>query len=163
MRVETTPGRGTSFTVLFPASSAPSSVATSEPDWEPGPGKGRTILVVDDEPAVREVVVNLLEEAGYRVLLASDGPEGVKTLQRHGRAVDLVLLDMTMPGLSGDEALEEMCRIQPTVRVLLSSGYTRPDTADRFPAQNLAGFIQKPYGADELSRKIAAALAEPRS
>jgi PAS domain S-box-containing protein len=163
MRVESAPGRGTRFTVLFPASAVASVVAPAEAESESGARVGATILVVDDEPAVREVALGLLEAAGYRVVLAADGHEGVEALRKHGRGIDLVLLDMTMPGLSGEEALEEMRKVEPGVRVLLSSGYTEPDTGDRFSARNLAGFIQKPYGIRELRRKVETALADLRS
>jgi CheY-like chemotaxis protein len=162
LRVDSTPGRGTTFTVLFPVSTEPSSAVASEPDAEPGPRDRATILVVDDEPAVRGVAQGLLEEVGHRVFLAADGLEGVEVLRKHGIAIDLVILDMTMPGLSGEEALEEMRKVDPGVRVLLSSGYAEADTADRFAAENLAGFIQKPYGLDELNRKVAAALGVRR-
>jgi CheY-like chemotaxis protein len=160
LRVESAPGEGTRFTLLFPASVQPPAAPRAEPvaatDAE------GTVLVVDDEPTVREVAEALLREEGYRVLVAADGREGLRVLREHGAAIDLVLLDLTMPGLGGEEALAEMRKLRPGVRVLLSSGYTQPDTGE-FPTENLAGFIQKPYGAEELRRKVASALSRPGS
>ncbi len=164
LRVDSESGQGTRFTVLFPASGAVSPATSPPADAAVvAAGEGATILVVDDEPTIREVAAQLLEEAGYRVLLARDGREGVDVLREHAGEIDLVLLDMTMPGLSGTEALDQMCRVEPGVRVLLSSGYTQPDTEDLSSAENLAGFIQKPYGAELLARKVADALGRSRS
>jgi DNA-binding NtrC family response regulator len=96
------------------------------------------------------------------VLLAEDGRQAVAMLARHAGTIDLVFLDMTMPDLSGDQALWELRKVDPSVRVLLTSGYTRPDVADDLPVENLAGFLQKPYGGDELLRRIESALRAPR-
>ncbi len=161
LRVESAPGAGTRFTLLFPSSAKSSQLTRPGPASEPNLDGGATILLVDDEPTVREVTETLLQEAGYRVLLAADGNEAVKAVKEHGSGIDLVLLDISMPGLSGEEALEEMRSLEPGVRVLLSSGYAEPDTG-ALPTENLAGFIQKPYGAEELRRTVAAALAMPR-
>jgi two-component system cell cycle sensor histidine kinase/response regulator CckA len=161
LRVESAPGEGTRLTLLFPSSARRAQLTRSEPASEPTPDGRARILLVDDEPTVREVTETLLQEAGYRVLLAADGHEAVKAVKEHGSGIDLVLLDMSMPGLSGEEALEEMRSMEPRVRVLLSSGYAEPDTG-ALPTENLAGFIQKPYGAEELRRAVATALAMPR-
>ena len=161
LRVESAPGEGARFTLLFPSLAERDELTGSEPASAPTPDGGATILLVDDEPTVREVTGILLQEAGYRVLLAADGHEAVEAVKGQGRGIDLVLLDMSMPGLSGEETLAAMRSMEPGVRVLLSSGYTEPDPG-ALPPENLAGFIQKPYGAEELRRKVATALAMPR-
>jgi DNA-binding NtrC family response regulator len=116
-----------------------------------------TILIIDDEAAVRNVTRTLLERAGYRVLTASGGTEGVAAFAAEREAIDLVILDLTMPQMSGREVLAELMRLRATVKVILSSGYNNADTAPVAP--NVAGFLNKPFRFDELLRVVRAGLA----
>ncbi len=160
IRVYSEPGRGTTFKLLFPASDASLGIKT--------PARGRdssvtgTVLVVDDEEWVRAVARRVLERAGFRVITATDGLEGVRTYRENGSDVDLVLLDMTMPHLNGEETFRELRRIQPDVRVILSSGYNEQEAVGRFAGRGLAGFIQKPYSPSELVELIRRVLAGSR-
>ncbi len=144
VRVDSEPGRGTTFRVLLPASEQ-ASLTETRAKPEPVKVQGReTILVVDDEEAVRAVVQRVLEDSGFTVMTAADGDESLEIFSRHGDRIALVLLDMTMPRLSGHETLKQLRRIRSTVTVILSSGYSEQVARDQFADQSISGFLQKP-------------------
>lgn len=107
-------------------------------------------MVVDDEESVRTVARLILEKAGYRVITASDGVEAEEIFAESGGGISLVLLDMTMPHRDGAETYTQLRRVDPGVRVILTSGYSESDATARFAGKGLAGFIQKPYTPGEL-------------
>ena len=115
------------------------------------------MLLVDDEPMVRAVGRRILERHGYRVLEAADGAEAVAVYRRQA-GIDLVVLDLTMPKLSGREALGELRRLNPKVCVLLASGY-----AAEAAGEEVAGFVPKPYGEQELARAVRQALEQSKA
>ena len=117
-----------------------------------------TILVVDDEEIVRKIARNVLESFGYRVLLAENGRDGVDLFERMAEQITLVLLDMTMPVMSGAETLPHLQRVQPKVKVILTSGYGEMDATRRFSGTGLSGFLQKPFTAAQLAEKIKLVL-----
>ena len=117
-----------------------------------------SVLVVDDEEIVRQTARHTLERYGYQTLSAKDGASAVDIYRRQPKAIGLVLLDLTMPVMSGEEALRHMQVINPEVRVLLSSGYNEVEAVQRFSGKGLAGFIQKPYTAAALAEKVKEVL-----
>jgi CheY-like chemotaxis protein len=155
--VSSAPGNGSCFTVLFPVP-AQSSVLFDEPPDYPAPTGAGTVLVVDDDAGVRELAMKALTHRGYEVLLAVDGPDAIETLKRHPGDISLVVLDLTMPGMSGHEALPEIRKIRPAVNVLVSSGYDETETMALFKDQRVSGFIQKPYTLRRLAEMVKAAL-----
>ena len=158
LEVDSTPRVGTTFRVLFPASDRPlPALATPAPAPLPRAGDA-TILVVDDEALVLNVARQVLERAGYRVLTAADGREGLEMFERHAQDISLVLLDLTMPKMNGDEAVREMRLIKRDVRVLLTSGYNEREATGEIEAPHLAGYIQKPYVAAALLSKVREAM-----
>jgi len=118
------------------------------------------ILVVDDEESVLTVAQRALELRGFSVLTAKDGLKGVDLFRRHAEEIRLVLLDMTMPLMDGEEAFFEMKKIKADVPVILSSGYTEQEATNRFHSNELSGFIQKPYRPIDLIKKIKALLEQ---
>jgi CheY-like chemotaxis protein len=116
------------------------------------------VLVVDDEPGVREVAGAMLRRAGLSVLLAADGTDAVDQYLSHAASIDAVLLDLTMPRMGGADAFEAIRAIRPDARVILTSGYSEEEAGSRFVGRGLAGFLQKPFTADELARAVSAAL-----
>jgi CheY-like chemotaxis protein len=116
------------------------------------------VLVIDDEEIVRRTAQATLERFGYKVLVAEDGVQGVKRFRELAAEIDVVLLDMTMPAMSGEETFRELRRIQPEVRVVLSSGYNEVEASRRFSGKRLAGFVQKPYTAARLAEAMQAVL-----
>jgi PAS domain S-box-containing protein len=158
IKLYTEPGRGTTFKVLFPAAGPATPPAAAEAQSRPAAPASGTILIVDDDETVRTVARRILEQAGYVVLTAADGHEAIERY-RERPGIDLVLLDMTMPHMDGEEAFRELRRIDPRVRVVLTSGYNEQDATERFAGKGLAGFIQKPYRPSDLLEKVRAALA----
>jgi len=156
IQVRSAPGQGTTFHVLLPASARTVSRTGREAGRTDLRGSG-TILVADDEAVVRRTAQGVLERHGYRVLLAENGREAVEAL-RGGPDVSLVLLDLTMPVLGGEEALRELRRVRPDVKIVLSSGYNESDAIQRFAGQRLSGFIQKPYTAAQLADNVRTAM-----
>jgi two-component system cell cycle sensor histidine kinase/response regulator CckA len=146
-------GQGTSIKVLFPSSGEmvddDQSAARRLPLIDKWQGEG-VILVVDDDETVRAVAKSVLIEAGFTVLTAEDGREGLKVFSADPDQISLVLLDITMPHMDGAETFSEMRKIRPDVLVLLSSGYNKEEATSRFAGKGLAGFIQKPYHPNDL-------------
>ncbi|MCU0572387.1 MAG: transporter substrate-binding domain-containing protein [Syntrophobacteraceae bacterium] len=146
LKVYSEPERGSTFRLFFPASAQAFHEAPVE---EPGPlgewqGSG-TVLLVDDEEGVLGVGRSMLEKLGLSVITAGDGMEAVEIYGSRGGEISFVLLDLTMPRMNGEETLRELQKINPGVRVILSSGYSESDISLRFAGKGIAGFIQKPY------------------
>ena len=153
-------GRGTTFRVVLPVIAAAPSAAWEPDDSEPVRGTGH-ILLVDDEMPVREYVASLLMGLGYEVTACPDGVEALAVFEREHDQIDLVILDMVMPKLSGAEVFRAMKRIQPNVRALLLSGYTKEGAADALLSEGVLEFIHKPFHVGELSRVIARHIRTP--
>ncbi|MBI2924045.1 MAG: PAS domain S-box protein [Planctomycetes bacterium] len=151
IRVDSEAGKGTAFTVIFPAggSLVPRVRGQAGAPMEIWRGSG-TVLVVDDEAKLREFAKNALELLGFRVLLASDGDEGVETMRRHAGEIGCVLLDLTMPRMSGDKALPEIRKIKPGVKVILISGYNEQEAVKDFDGGGVDAFVKKPFTVDVL-------------
>jgi len=156
IRVTSEAGKGTTFVVSFPA-------AAGEPTAEEGKemfslcGTG-TILVADDEGDVRAMLRAMLESFGYRVLEACDGREAVDLYRERGGEIDLVLLDMMMPRMTGEEAFAEIRRISPSARAVLASGYDDRGRIAEVVASGFSGFLQKPFRRRELGQKVSEAM-----
>jgi two-component system, cell cycle sensor histidine kinase and response regulator CckA len=150
-------GVGTVFQVLFPAVAATAAPARSSAP--PAPlRRGTTVLVIDDEEEIRDVVQAVLEQRGLRVLTAEDGRRGIEVF-RAETTIDAVLLDLNMPDMNGEAVFQVLRTIRPDVKVLLSTGYSEQETSRLFADAPLAGFVHKPYTASALVDKIGAALA----
>ncbi len=156
--INSKPGQGTTIAVLLPAIMTETCVmpqvqSVEQTDWQ---GKG-LVLLVDDEPSLRTVGAKLLKRIGFNVITAKDGVDAVQIYKEKGSEIGLVLLDLTMPRMNGEEAFKELRHINPDVRVILASGYSQEDIAPKFAGKGLAAFIQKPYTLGKL-REILAAI-----
>ena len=118
-----------------------------------------TILLVDDQDAVLGVGKVILEKLGYKVLPARSGEEALKAYRESKEGIDLVILDMIMPGMSGAETYTELKKMNRHTKVILSSGYSMNDQALSVMEQGCDGFIQKPFNVPDLSRKIREVLS----
>jgi nitrogen-specific signal transduction histidine kinase/CheY-like chemotaxis protein len=162
IRVQSGPGRGTTFSVLLPV--APRAPAADD-DGEERPAAARPpdaprsrVLVVDDEGDVRRTAQAMLEEVGFEVVAAADGAEGVEVFLAQRGRLGAVLLDMTMPRMGGEEAFRQMHRIDPSVPVILMSGFDEQEAVARLEGRGLAGFIRKPYRLQALVAKLREAI-----
>ena len=117
-------------------------------------GKKETILVVDDEIHVMLLAKMMLAENGYRVITAKDGFEAIDSYKKLGNKIDLVILDFTMPGMHGDQVFEELRKLNPSVAVILSSGFADQGKLNRMFAQGLKEFVAKPYTQQRLLSEI---------
>ena len=161
LKIYSQPQRGSTFKVLFPASRQPveesAGPSATKQEWR---GSG-VILVVDDDEPVRIATKLMLEKLGFTVLTAEDGRAALEVFRSRIDEIVVVLLDLTMPRLDGEETFRELRRIRPDVRVILSSGYDEQETTSRFAGKGLAGFLQKPYGLRPLGEKIRQVLEAP--
>lgn len=153
IKVYSEPGRGSVFRVLFPIKDVPHEVEKAGGDGLKGKGNG-TVLVIDDEEVVRNVTKRMLARIGYTPLLAEDGPQGIETYKKHKDDIICVLLDMTMPRMSGEETLGNLKKINPDIRVLLMSGYSEQEASNRFNGKGVSAFMQKPYTPQDLQEKL---------
>jgi PAS domain S-box-containing protein len=153
------PGRGATFEIALPARDA-EIAENGEPDELP---RGtETLLFVDDEEVVRRVGQRMLERFGYRVLIAGNCADALRTLRERNGGVDLLILDKTMPRMDGAETLRKIRRVQPGIRALLTSGYLYGDQEEELKRQGFCGFIPKPFLAGQMLKKIRQSLDEPR-
>jgi PAS domain S-box-containing protein len=164
IKVESAPGRGSIIRVYFPecreeeALSAPARM----PLLEPVPAQPlHTILVVDDEESVRRLCLEFVRRLGFRGIAAADGEEALAVFEKNRDEITCVLLDLTMPRMDGVGTFKEIKRLSPDVPVILCSGYSEQDAIRRFTGEGLSGFIQKPYGIEDLRQKIAQVLCHP--
>ena len=145
LQVDSDVGHGTTFRLLLPVSTTSLPLMAGPVTRQEAHMSGRTILVIDDEQPVRAAVTDILEDSGLSVITAEDGEAGVGVYRERQAAIDLVVLDLSMPGQSGEETLRQLRELNPQVRVILSSGYDRAEVAQRFADRVYSGFIQKPY------------------
>jgi len=158
--IESEVGKGTSVHVYLPE-----LVQEVTPEAEAKgavPTGTETVLVVEDERAVRESLRGMLEGLGYRVLTASDGEEGLQVYRERRGEVDLVLLDMVMPKLDGRGLYREVRKLDPGAKVLVLSGYSPGREVQELLAEGAMGFVQKPVALDELAQKVREALDKGR-
>jgi signal transduction histidine kinase/ActR/RegA family two-component response regulator len=157
LQVDSVPGVGSSFRVLLPA--ADSTVAKHAVPATDLEGAG-LVLVVDDEETVRDTVRRALERWHYQVVLAENGQAAVEVFPQIADKVRAVILDLTMPVMGGEEALDHLQRIRPDVRIILTSGYSEREAMRRMEGKGVAAFLQKPFTAQQVGAKLRALFSE---
>jgi PAS domain S-box-containing protein len=158
IEVESAPGRGTTFDVFLPRA--------ADPPAAPRPGAaprtttscGETLLVIEDDPLVRNVTVRALRGAGYQVLVAGTGAEALSLLAQHEGPLDLVVTDVIMPGLTGPQVVDELRRTRPGLRALFVSGYAQDAIAQRGGLPDGVELLPKPFTSTSLLARVAALL-----
>jgi PAS domain S-box-containing protein len=156
------PGAGTTVSVFLPISPLPAAEAPPAPTIAgtlPSHARG-IVLVVDDEASVRQVIGRMLQRDGFTVLEAGDGLAGLELFRVHAQEISCVLLDMTMPHMSGERTAREIRDLRPGARVVLMSGYSAQEITTRFGGREPIAFLHKPFSPAELRAVIAAALAQ---
>lgn len=158
IQLETAVGKGSTFRISFPGVEkgvqGNESKGNAQPPELRRADDGGTILVVDDEPALRRLAQTILEHCGFAVLLAGDGRAAVEVFRENADTVALVLLDLTMPVMGGEEAFRLIRAIRADVPIVVSTGYSDAARYDTFAAEAAIGFIQKPYTAAQLCESI---------
>ena len=152
IKVYSEPGKGTSFKILLPASDKPAGIFNHnsyENNWK---GSG-TVLLVDDEETVRGIGKEMLQEFGFTTITANDGREAVEIFKTTP-CISLVILDLTMPHMDGEQCFRELRQLNPDVKVIMSSGFSEHEVTQKFIGKGLAGFIQKPYKLSVLKEAI---------
>ncbi|MEK7469761.1 MAG: ATP-binding protein [Planctomycetota bacterium] len=159
IRVESEPGHGSVFIVTFPAcEEGPARLATRDSLASAGRGAGETLMLVDDDPAVRHVCEEALRHQGYQVLCASDGTDALCVAKSHVAAIDLLVSDLVMKGMNGRMLFERLRLQRPGLRVLFISGYNE-EALQGASMENLeGGLLQKPFTPGKLARRVRAAL-----
>ena len=154
IKVYSAPGKGSTFRVLLPAADGPAERINWEQSVEEGWRGSGTVLLADDEETIRSLGVRMLERFGFTVLTAANGREAVEIFKRDPDGIRCVILDLTMPQMDGEEAYQEIRRINKNACIIISSGYNEQEISQRFDGKGLAGFIQKPYQVAQLAAKL---------
>jgi len=156
--VESEPGKGATFTVILPSQPGPRRRGGSGASLRAVPRGTETVLVVEDEDAVRRIVKIALESAGYRVIEARNGPEALEAARTHSGEIQLVVTDVVMPKMSGRELVERIVKDHPGVRILYMSGYTDDAVVRHGIVESGVAFLQKPFTPLALARKVREVL-----
>jgi two-component system, cell cycle sensor histidine kinase and response regulator CckA len=156
IEVVSEPGKGAAFSVFWPACAGPAETKPKEDSFTaPVRGGKETILVVEDEPVLRDLAQIILQECGYSVLAASSGPEALEMWAKHHDAIDLVLTDMAMPlGISGVDLARRLLAAKPSLKLIFASGYSMDEVDSTFVRNGRASFLQKPYTHVTLAQAI---------
>jgi PAS domain S-box-containing protein len=157
IKCSSSPGRGASFRIYLPAIETEDSVVPGRAIEVPKGGT-ESILLVDDEPPVRELGAKILAAFGYSVTTASNGEEALEIYRQEGEKIDMVVLDMIMPGIGGLKCLKELMKINGKVKVLISSGFSSGGTTREVVGAGARGLIRKPYTVNQLLRVVRATL-----
>jgi PAS domain S-box-containing protein len=160
IEVDTAPGIGSSFRIWLPRAEAPVELLAPLPTATTPHFGDETILLVEDETVVRHLVAEILENTGYTVLQAGDGPSALELLRRHPDQLDVLVTDVVMPGMSGPEVAHAVTSMRPGTQVLYISGYTDSAIGHHGVLEPGIAFLQKPFSADDLARKVRVLLDE---
>jgi CheY-like chemotaxis protein len=158
IEVDSAPGMGSTFRIWLPRVDAKAEEPVVGPVREAPAVGTETILLVEDETVVRQLVAEILETTGYKVLQAGDGPSALELLRRHPAPVELLVADVVMPGMSGPEVAQAVTAMRPGTQVLYTSGYTDSQIGHHGVLEPGIAFLQKPFSADDLTRKVRSLL-----
>jgi len=167
LSVTSVPGEGSKFEIYFPVSESQLTAHSEEPDpvhHEIASGeinsKNQCILVVDDDASIRELAGDILTHFGYEVLFAVDGLDAISVFEKNRSKINLVLLDIMMPKMNGQEAYQAIYQLNPNLKFIFSSGFSQNDAIEKLVDSGHAGFIAKPYHVTDFISKIQNAIKE---
>jgi CheY-like chemotaxis protein len=151
---------GTTFKIYFPWFEGEPQRAAEPGSAKRSRGGGEAVLVVEDEEMVRDLVATALADAGYDVVIASDGPEALEAAQRRPEGFDLLVTDVIMPGMNGRELSDRLLEDMPDLKVLYMSGYTQNAIGEQGVLDSNVRFLQKPFTLASLTQKVRSALTD---
>lgn len=157
LNVDSEVGKGTTFRIYFPASTGMAEPREAEGDEKPRKGS-ETILLAEDHDGLRQSAKEMMEALGYRVLLAANGLDAVRLFKANSAQIDLVILDVVMPGLSGPDSYSQMASTRSGLPVIFTTGYTNEAASLTSMIEKGAVFLQKPYGQRNIGLKIREVL-----
>lgn len=164
LSVDSTPGQGTAFQITLPLTDRVPKLIAEMKDHSPVLRGHETILVVEDNPPVRNVTCGILRKHGYQVLSASSGKEAIRLAEDHQSEIQLILADVLMPEMSGPETVENVRKSRPSIKILFMSGHTGEEIRDGKIEELRAGFIQKPFKLSHLIARIQTLIkADPHN
>jgi CheY-like chemotaxis protein len=163
IEVKSEPGRGSMFRIHLPRIDAGVAADEAKPAVANASCGGETVLIVEDQEGVRRLVKAILEAHGYHVLEAANGAEAHSTAMRHAGAINLLLTDVIMPGISGGALADQLRELRPNLRVMFMSGYSEDVFAKRGVLSAGTAYIQKPFDPDRLAAKVREILDSPLS
>ena len=152
--LESAPGKRTRFDACLPAIAPTPSKESAKSRKEFGGGQGQTVLVVDDEQSLRNLMKAMLTRLGYTVILASDGLECLDVYKKNPRGINAILMDMVMPKCSGRQALKQLLELDPSAKVFLMSGYTTESSWKEFLEEGASGFLVKPFTLEQVKEAL---------
>jgi CheY-like chemotaxis protein len=162
IKVDSQLGQGTTLHIYLPVSNTATCRVDDDRSLSPDRSGQGTVMMVDDEDMIIDVGAQLLERLGYHAILARSGREAVELFQKHRDQIDVVILDMIMPDMSGSQTFDQLVALQPNVKVILSSGYSLNGEASQILQRGCFAFIQKPYTIDNLARHLQTVLSMER-
>jgi CheY-like chemotaxis protein len=161
IHLNSTPGKGTRFAVMLPVTTAvmvANPVQVTQACGEEVAGMTGTVMLVEDEEGLRVATAKMLRKTGLAVIEASDGWEALELLRDHEREIDLILLDMNIPGASSRKVFTTAQRNRPEIKILLTTAYGRAQSVAIFDGPHVKGFIRKPYQFADLAQLLGKAL-----
>jgi PAS domain S-box-containing protein len=161
LQIQSEPGRGSTFRILLPLDKSPAAedaVGPARPAGEDG--RRGTVLLVDDDEGVLSIGTQMLQKSGFAVITATDGKQAVVKFRAHAASITATILDLTMPQMGGDEALEQIRLIRPDARVLLVSGFSEPEPGPHWTREGRCAFLQKPFKPAELIQALLQLLSD---
>lgn len=160
LQVSSQLGNGTTFEILFPVTEEPQPPQLTPVELETLPQSACTVLVIDDEAPVRDAVVDILNMQDVNVFTAKDGETGLELYQQNQHKIDLVILDLSMPGLSGHQTFQRLRQIDPDAKIILSSGYSVSEVSRQFENEDVTDFLSKPYQLKTLVQVVEQHLSQ---
>ena len=157
IELDSAPGKGTTFRILLPLSSAPAEAAAERSS--PASGGSETLLLLEDDDGIRGLALRVLRQNGYTVLEAKNGEEALNVAGAHKGALSLLLTDVVIPGMGGRLVADKLRELRPDIRVLFMSGYTEDTVMLKGIAQDKVNFLQKPFTPKTLTAKVREVLA----
>jgi CheY-like chemotaxis protein len=158
IRLNSEPGKGTTFQILLPCAESRAEgdghVISGLDEKLAPPFQHATVLLVEDEAPLRRAVMKMLRNTGFEVFEVADGSSAIDLLRANGGNIDLILLDMTIPGAPSSEVVAEAAKVRPDIRVVLTSAYSQEMIAGAMNAPQIGGFIRKPFQLSDLVKKL---------